>query len=208
MNNKTDVMKETSGWMQTASNTVVSFSNPDPEAFDINDIALGLSRQPRYSGQGAFFYSVAQHSIYAATLASDEAKIYALLHDAPEAYTGDIPAPLKEMLGQKIFRIESKLECAIYKGLGIDPYPNTSIQDEVYTIDKSLLEPEYKALFSEHIWNVSGVKPAGIRIAPWSIETAMYWFLVCYFSIRATDREAMALAEDAIRKINNAHSKE
>lgn len=201
-----NVMNGTTEWVQSASNTVVSFRNPDPSAFDINDIALALSRQPRYNGHGRFFYSVAQHSIYAAMLASKDAKIYALMHDAHEAYTGDIPGPLKELLGQRVLRVESKLENAIYRGLGINPDPNTQIQDEVNSIDKSLLEPECAALFTKRMWKINGVLPAKIPVNEWPMEDARYWFLAYYFSIRSTNRNAVWMAEQAIKEVNNAHA--
>lgn len=203
--NNVDVMSGTTGWIQSASNTVVSFTRPDPLAFDINDIALALSRQPRYGGHGKFFYSVAQHSIYAALVASPEAKLVALMHDAHEAYTGDIPGPLKELLGQRIIRIEARLERAIYEGLGLSADCTAEIEEEVHRIDKSLLSPEYHALFDEHIWKINGVEPANIDVTPWPMDEAQYWFLVYYYSLRSDKPDAVELAENTIRRVNSAH---
>lgn len=80
-----------------------------PEQIDIRDIAHALSGINRYGGHGREFYSVAEHSIRLV----DHAAQYAgkaepgteyrwialmralLLHDAAEAYLGDIITPIK-----------------------------------------------------------------------------------------------------------------
>jgi len=179
MSNSVNVMKGATEWIQTASNKTMSFTDPDPKAVNINDIALALARQPRYSGHGSFFYSVAQHSIYAAAIAPRHLRLHALLHDAHEAYTGDIPRPLKELLGDKILYIENKLQRAIYKGLNIE-WPSWQDWEEIAVVDKSLLEPEYHTLFTEHIWKVNGVEPARVKIEEMEIDAAKDMFLLYY----------------------------
>jgi 5'-deoxynucleotidase YfbR-like HD superfamily hydrolase len=64
----------------------------------IEDIAHGLAFQCRFNGQTCEFYSVAQHSLVVASLVGDELKLAALLHDAAEAYLGDMVKPLKLLL--------------------------------------------------------------------------------------------------------------
>ena len=63
---------------------------------NIRDIAHGLACVCRYSGQCSRFYSVAEHSVYVASLVPDAWKLAALLHDAPEAYLGDLARPIKQ----------------------------------------------------------------------------------------------------------------
>lgn len=63
------------------------------------DIALALSRQPRFAGMTRQWWSVVDHSLFVAQIArndgfSPEAQIAALLHDAHEIM-GDIPTPFK-----------------------------------------------------------------------------------------------------------------
>ena len=53
-------------WIQSQSLNKIDLKNPDPESFDIDDIALGLSHVCRYSGQCSSFYSVAEHSLLCA----------------------------------------------------------------------------------------------------------------------------------------------
>jgi hypothetical protein len=64
------------------------------------DIALGLSRQPRFGGQARRWWSVLDHSLYAAELAARDNRSHrtilaVLLHDGHEALTGDVPTVLK-----------------------------------------------------------------------------------------------------------------
>ncbi|MFH1495895.1 MAG: phosphohydrolase, partial [Pseudomonadota bacterium] len=64
----------------------------------IEDIAHGLAYQCRFNGQTSAFYSVAQHSLIVASLVPEELRFAALLHDAAEAYLGDMVKPLKVLL--------------------------------------------------------------------------------------------------------------
>jgi len=89
-------------WITTFSGRTLDYLNPRPEAIHIDDIALHLSRMPRFSGATKRFYSVAQHScgverIIRALYGLDSCRLRyeALLHDAHEAYMGDVPTPLK-----------------------------------------------------------------------------------------------------------------
>lgn len=77
-----------------------------PEDIDIEDIIHHLSLLCRFVGACERFYSVGQHSIHVAELVAgmnynDDAEarrktiLTAILHDAAEAYTGDIARPLK-----------------------------------------------------------------------------------------------------------------
>src|ERR1700687_1706186 len=98
------------------------FRAPASSDFTIDDIAHGLANICLYSGQCSNFYSVAEHSL----LVSETAKGFefeALLHDAAEAFTGDITRPLKQMLPE-FKRIEAEVERAILDRFGVkEPIP-------------------------------------------------------------------------------------
>lgn len=87
----------TNAWIQTHSKVKFYPLNPDPHNIYISDIAHSLSMQCRYNGHTNQFYSVAQHCVSIAEIMCETPleKIVALLHDASEAYLGDIAAPLK-----------------------------------------------------------------------------------------------------------------
>jgi 5'-deoxynucleotidase YfbR-like HD superfamily hydrolase len=78
----------------------------------IEDIAHGLAYQCRFNGQTREFYSVAQHSLIVASLVPDELRLAALLHDAAEAYLGDMVKPLKVLL-PAFAAIEEKVSAII-----------------------------------------------------------------------------------------------
>lgn len=85
-------------YIETYSGTRVDLLNPSPEAFNIADIARGLAHTARFSGHTSRFYSVGLHSINVARLVPEEYKLAALMHDATEAYLGDMPTPFKALL--------------------------------------------------------------------------------------------------------------
>jgi len=92
-------------WMQTASGQAFDLVNPsaDDVNFDL-DVIPALARIPRFTGHvAAGPYSVAQHCVEGAhaimreTRRRDIAAAF-LLHDAHEAYTGDIATPMAEAI--------------------------------------------------------------------------------------------------------------
>lgn len=85
----------------------------------IEDIAHGLAYQCRFNGQTCEFYSVAQHSLVVASLVAPRLQLAALLHDAAEAYVGDMVKPLKVLLPE-FAGIEEKVSAIIAATFGID----------------------------------------------------------------------------------------
>lgn len=81
--------------IQTYSGKVVDFLNPEESMIDITDIAHALSMICRFSGNTTRFYSVAEHSINCSYIVPEHLALQALLHDATEAYVGDLNKPLK-----------------------------------------------------------------------------------------------------------------
>lgn len=85
-------------WIVTHSGRQFDFHNPTPDMVCIEDIAHALSMSCRFGGHTQYHYSVAQHSVNVARLVPDEHKLVALLHDATEAYIGDMVSPLKVIM--------------------------------------------------------------------------------------------------------------
>lgn len=90
-----------SSWLQTGSGGRVSVDNPLPEEINIEDISKALSKLCRYNGHCEDFYSVAQHCVLGAKFALEnfgkEAAKEFLLHDATEAFVGDMIRPVKAL---------------------------------------------------------------------------------------------------------------
>ncbi len=107
----------------------VDLMDPQPEQICIEDIAWSLSRTARFNGAtgGEFTYSVAQHCVWVSMAVQrfwnkDAAvALRALLHDAHEAYTGDIVTPMKQMdsLRAAITAIEERLQRVIHVALDV-----------------------------------------------------------------------------------------
>lgn len=85
-------------WIQTNSGRIFDLLEPHPDAIDIEDIAQALSNLARFTGHTDFFYSVAQHSVLVSTIVSPAHALIGLMHDATEAYVGDVARPLKALL--------------------------------------------------------------------------------------------------------------
>lgn len=88
-----------------------------PEATDISldTLAHGIAHICRYLGHTYRFYSVAEHSVLAAMLAPPEVRSLVLLHDLHEAIVGDVPSPLKPLLGAAFAELEGAWEAWVYE---------------------------------------------------------------------------------------------
>lgn len=133
------------GEIKTVSDTTFSVLNPKPESFLIDDIATSLSNICRYNGHVPSFYSVAEHSACVADMiyertGSKELALTGLLHDAAEAYVGDMVRPLKRHpeYGAKHNEAELRIAEMIHAIFGgVFPHP-----DEVHQADKDIWQWE------------------------------------------------------------------
>lgn len=102
--------------LRTYTSKLVDPLNVKKEDISIIDIAQSLAKTCRYNGHCDGFYSVAQHSVLMSNLYRDDIPLakLALLHDAAEAYTGDIITPLKRKL-KGIDKIEANILDIILK---------------------------------------------------------------------------------------------
>lgn len=170
-------------WIGLAGGGRVDLLEPRPEQFAIEDIAIGLSRTPRFNGHTERFYSVAQHSLLASELVYPEHALAALLHDASEAYMADVNRPLKDLL-LNYREIESRLMTAIAERFGFAwPLPPAvkQIDDRLLVTEKRLLQPHGPA------WdNFQGVPPLDeLKIYYQSPEAAEVAFLRRYEELTA-----------------------
>jgi len=99
-----DPRDEANPWTQTASGIKLDLLAPTPDMIHWPDVAQGLSRANRFNGMTAEPYSVAEHcckmyDFITSDGAPPAARAWALLHDAHEAYIGDIVTPVPPALG-------------------------------------------------------------------------------------------------------------
>lgn len=105
------------------SGAMFNYNKPEESNVTIEDIASAVSNVCRFSGHLPRFYSVAQHLVNASRIVPPEFAFTALMHDTAEAFTNDLPTPLKFAL--PIFKeLEVKIESAMAEKFGFEyPYP-------------------------------------------------------------------------------------
>jgi 5'-deoxynucleotidase YfbR-like HD superfamily hydrolase len=127
----------------------IDLINPVEEMISIQTIAHGLSRVSRFGAQSPQDYSVAEHSLGMVQMAmfdgiSDRDVLFALLmHDASEAYLGDIVSPLKKHL-KEYLDIESRMNSVIEKKFNLDFQVHNAI---IKKYDRKILKVEKKVLW-------------------------------------------------------------
>lgn len=136
--------------------------------FDIRsaDIVHALTQVCRFSGHCKEFYSVAQHSILVANLCKPEHKLAGLLHDAPEAYLGDVPTPIKQLLPE--YR---KIEAELWRNIATAYDLPLTLHESVHYCDRLALAVEADALC--HDGSVSGTHLSNFPKE--TVELAKFW---------------------------------
>ncbi len=149
--------------MQTFTGKVVDLSRFSEDDVCVEDIAHALSHIVRFTGHAKEPYTVAQHSVMVSMLSGEHA-LSGLLHDATEAYLGDVSSPLKTLLPD-YREIEERAQKVIAGAFGL-PYP---LPAAVKVADKQALLIEKRDLLPVDIdWGVGKAEgPASItRVLP------------------------------------------
>lgn len=159
--------------IQTFTGKVIDLGLVTEEDIDIIDIAHALSLINRYTGHTVVPYSVAQHSVHVSNLVADEHALWGLLHDASEAYLGDVSRPLKSMLPD-YKRLEEMVQRAIADRFALG-WP---IPAEVKAADNVALMAEKRDLMplDRSDWGIDDMA-APERIAPVMWHEAKEMFL-------------------------------
>lgn len=150
-------------WFQTFTGKKFYPKDPRPEDVCIEDIAHALAHINRFGGHLPEPWTVAQHSLVASSFAPPDLQLEALLHDAHEAYVGDMVKPLKLMMPE-FQDVEDKVDTAIREAFGL---PIRSLHPVVKKVDLIMLRteamqfvPERTGSWDEHL----GVKPFPIDL--------------------------------------------
>ena len=168
----------------TTEGTYFNFCYPEENQYSVESIAHALSHVCRFAGHTREFYSVAQHSVMVSYIVPPEHALAGLLHDAAEAFVGDVARPLKELL-LEYKRIERAVETAVLKRFGI-----THIPDCVKRADLVMLATEQRDLMPHHDdeWSlIIGVTPLAMEIIPLPPAQAKAAFLERF--IELTERQ-------------------
>jgi hypothetical protein len=187
-------------WLQTLSGKAFDLSNPDPAMVDFEaDVAPALAKLARFTGHtlGDMAYSVAQHcvlgaeSILAATGSERLAALF-LLHDAHEAYIGDIPTPAVEALGEmfqdgigpEVALLKWQIDHAIFEAAGV-PMPTEAEAAIIKRHDTAMMNAERAVLKlpPPRSWGaeIDAVPAADVDLGdlepwePWAAEERWMW---------------------------------
>jgi 5'-deoxynucleotidase YfbR-like HD superfamily hydrolase len=158
---KGGIMKPERAWQSLLSGRRLDLLDPTPLDIEIQDIAHGLSFVARWNGQtsGDFPYSVAEHSLLVEKIfdelnpnSSSEARLAALLHDAPEYVLGDLISPVKAAVGYGYENLDEKLTVAIHRRFGLPAKVSLDLKRKIKKADKvsAWLEAMEIAGFSKH----------------------------------------------------------
>jgi len=132
-------------WQRMLSGRRLNLLEPSPLDIEIEDIALGLSRNTRWNGQtnGEHGWSVAQHSDlvvdivrYLEPRSGADVLMAAKLHDASEYVTHDLITPLKAVVGDVFKEVEARLLQAIRIRFGLSAQPAPEVGKLIKRADK------------------------------------------------------------------------
>lgn len=164
-----------------AGGTRFNYLNPGSSKIEITDIAISLSKMCRFTGHCRGHYSVAQHSVLVSEMVSPQYALYGLLHDASEAYTGDINRPLKDLLGSVFKDVEDRIQRAIYNHFGL----SATEPHEVHHADMVMLVTEKRDLMpNDHRpWMqlaLGDYEPLAVPVWPMERHQAYNYFMNRY----------------------------
>lgn len=183
-------------WLATSTGNMWSILEPDKSDVHLIDIVVGLARTCRYGGQireDADFYSVAEHCtlmvkwmLANAMLHFREDALKVLLHDASEAFLGDIPTPLKALIpAYKV--IEDRCQDVIDAAFGLDAAKITHA--EIKNVDIRIRDDERSAMIAEPAQSLQrkifwekhpGLEPLGVEVRGLPPQDARREFVDCY----------------------------
>ncbi|MFA6157924.1 hydrolase [Mesorhizobium sp.] len=197
-------------WQRMLSGRRLDLLDPSPLDIEISDIAHGLARVARWNGQtrGEHAFSVAQHSLLVEALfcdlvpdASANARLVALLHDAPEYVIGDMISPFKSVMGGSYKDCELRLQRAIHQRFSLPPEPAGALRREIKRADQiaayfeaTLLAGFSTAEATEFFGRPRGFSADRFDFTPRSVTWAQNAFLKRFTAIEKARRQVPASA--------------
>lgn len=187
-------------WTHTSRGRPMDLLDPQPDDVDLHEIARALSHQCRYNGNCKAFYSVAEHSVHVSNWLRKqghpaEVQLAGLLHDAAEAYTGDLTWPMQQVLfgdrhgpgrswssgamaKERYRETQARIDALICTLVGLDSsllhHPAVKEADTRILLDERnvLLNPCDRRWYPEE----QGMGPLGVTLQMWRPELAEFRF--------------------------------
>lgn len=165
------------------SGAMMDYNNPAACDASIHDIAGALSNVCRFSGHLPQFYSVAQHAVNTSHIVDPRYEFDALMHDTAEAFTNDLPTPLKQAF--PVFKeLEVRIESAMADRFGFAyplPDPVKQADLEMLGLEKVYVKRDYTDW--EILRGVDYERHIGrsrVDLSPWTPVVAYNRFLERY----------------------------
>jgi 5'-deoxynucleotidase YfbR-like HD superfamily hydrolase len=161
--------------VRLASGRRIDLLNPSPFDFEDEDIAIGLSRTPRWGGHSIWEWpmSVAQHSILVLEIArskrrrplAERLQLALLLHDASEGLMAFDPiSPVKPFLGAGYRALDARLQAVIHVRYGLPAEPPADWVTLIKSADKACAAAEARHVAG---WTLQEIRQAlGITARP------------------------------------------
>ena len=143
-----------SGIKALPSGKVINFNDLKGYDFTVEEIADLLSHVKRFNGYGM---DVASHSLWVASTlyyltGNPHIALLGLMHDAQEAYIGDVATPVKHVAGNAWDELENKLQRAITWQLFIHHENNLGAKGLVKLVDLVSLKLEYEQMIEAGVY--------------------------------------------------------
>jgi uncharacterized protein len=199
---RTSTKEAPRAWQRMLSGRRLDLLDPSPLDVEIEDIAHGLGRVVRWSGQkqSPHIFSVAQHSLLVEKIAaalhpdiSRAERLFMLLHDAPEYVIGDMISPFKAVIGEAYKSVENRILGAILLRYSLPATPSQAVlklskqADRTAAFFEAISLAGFTRVEAERIFGrpVIAAKSFIDEIAPAPIETAQEMFLARFREIDA-----------------------
>lgn len=181
----------------TASGIAFPLLKPEPQHVRLRDISRHLAKINRFNGATRECYSLAQHSLHVCELLTQRkapplTQLCGLMHDAHEAYSGDISRPMKLALKARglpcnLADIEAEISFAIETALGIydsNLITSAKADADIARADDDVLSTEFRDLMPEVDFKPPGT-PCSFHIKPMPWDVAEEKFLKAFHRLVA-----------------------
>lgn len=185
-------------WISLLSGAKMDYHSPEKSDVTIEDIASALSNNCRFSGHLPRFYSIAQHLVNTSRIVPVEQAFTGLMHDTAEAFTNDLPTPLKWEF--PVFKeLEQRIESAMAKKFDFEyPYPaSVKEADTIMLILEKFYVKEDKSIWPAYEkWDTMAVEPYRhlVDLDSWQPRRAKREFLERYHELK---QQAETASEEA-----------
>jgi uncharacterized protein len=159
------------GYITTFTGIHFNLAQPNASMVCIEDIAHHLAMTCRWAGAVQTFFSVAQHSVLVSKIVPHELKGWALMHDAAEAYIGDLTRPFKVLLRENsigtsiVDTIELNILRAVAEKFNL-PWPEPKdlavYDDQLQKLESIMLINHHDGMFHSRegdLCEIAGLRP-------------------------------------------------